>query len=65
MDRILRKPDIEAVTGFTERGLRDMEREGRFPKRFKLNPDGRAVGWLESEVQDWLRQRAASREIAA
>ena len=64
MDRVLRKPDIETITGYTERALRDMERDGRFPKRFKLNPNGRAVGWLESEVSDWVKARAASRPIS-
>jgi prophage regulatory protein len=32
-----------------------MQAEGRFPKRIKLGE--RAVGWLESEVRDWLRTR--------
>jgi len=30
-----------------------MQAEGRFPQRIKLGE--RAVGWLESEVRDWLR----------
>ena len=62
MDAVLRKPDIERITGYTERALRDMERDGAFPKRFKLNPEGRAVGWLESEVQSWIAERAATRK---
>ena len=65
MDRILRKPDIEQLTGYTERTIRDMERAGTFPRRFPLNPGGRAVGWLESEVSDWLAARAASRNYGA
>jgi prophage regulatory protein len=65
MDRILRGPDIEQQTGYTLRTIRNMERDGKFPKRFKLNPDGRAVGWLESEVRDWLEARAASRNDGA
>lgn len=64
-DKVLRKPSVESITGFTERQLRDMERKGHFPKRFLLNPDnGRAVGWLASEVADWVRRRAASRDAA-
>ena len=61
MDRILRKPDVEAATGFTERRLRDLEATGCFPKRFLINPNGRSVGWLESEVQKFLEDRASSR----
>ena len=32
-----------------------MQAEGRFPRRIKLGE--RAVGWLESEVRDWLATR--------
>ena len=38
-DRILRKRDIEAATGFTERHIRDMEAVGTFPKRFRPDPN--------------------------
>jgi len=62
--RILRKTEIEQRTGYTERTLRDLEAEGVFPKRFLINPNGRSVGWLESEVNAWIEQRAASRVAA-
>ena len=29
------------------------ERDGKFPKRFKIGPN--SVGWMESEVNDWLK----------
>jgi Prophage CP4-57 regulatory protein (AlpA) len=32
-----------------------MQAEGQFPQRIKLGE--RAVGWLESEVRDWLAIR--------
>lgn len=65
--RILRPRDTEAKVGLCDRELRDLEREGLFPKRFPLNPNGkgRAVGHLESEVDEWITARAASRlEVA-
>ena len=62
--RIVRKSEIEHRTGYTERTLRDLEAEGSFPKRFLINPNGRSVGWLESEVDAWIEQRAASRVAA-
>ena len=64
MDKILRKPDVVALVGVTERALRDWEKAGTFPKRFLLHPEGRSVGWLESEIKEWLVQRAASRAAA-
>lgn len=64
--RILRIPDTEAKTGYCDRQLRELEALGLFPKRFPLNPSGkgRAVGHLESEVDEWIKARAASREAA-
>jgi len=34
--------------------------EGRFPKPIKLSV--RSVGWLESEVQAWIKEQAEKRE---
>lgn len=64
--RILRPRDTEAKVGLCDRELRDLEREGFFPRRFPLNPNGgRAVGHLESEIDAWIESRAASRQRAA
>ena len=63
--RILRIPNTVAKTGYCDRQLRKMESQGLFPKRFSLNPSGRAIGHLESEVDDWITARAAAREPIA
>lgn len=65
--RILRVSDTEAKTGYCDRQLRELEAQGLFPKRFQLNPsgNGRAVGHLEAEVDQWIADRAASRMEAA
>lgn len=32
--------------------------KGHFPKNFSLSgPGGRAVGWLESDIDDWVASR--------
>lgn len=36
------------------------ERDGIFPKRIKIGPN--AVGWLESEIDAFISQRAAERD---
>ncbi|PKG49289.1 MULTISPECIES: helix-turn-helix transcriptional regulator [Halomonadaceae] len=45
---------------------RGIER-GSFPKPIPLTPNGRAVAWLESEVDQWIEQRieAARQEKGA
>ena len=61
--RILRPNETAARVGVCDRQLRDLEAQGLFPKRFPLNPSGkgRAVGHLESEVDEWIKERAAAR----
>lgn len=63
--QILRPHQTVDKVQVCDRQLRDWEAEGKFPKRFKLHPDGRAVGHFEHEIDEWLEQRAASRLIAA
>ncbi len=62
--RILRPIETAAKVNLCDRRIRDMEAEGTFPKRFSLNANGkgRAVGHLESEVDEWIAKRAATRE---
>ena len=52
---ILRLPSVKAVTGLSRSTLYNRIAEGRFPAPIALG--GRAVGWLESEVQMWLEDR--------
>ena len=62
--KLIRKPELQAKTGMCERALRDLEQAGIFPKRILINPiGGRAVAWVEEEVDAFLRQRAASRDV--
>ena len=65
--RILRPNETAMKVGICDRQLRELEAGGLFPKRFILNPNGkgRAVGHLESEVDDWIAARAAAREPLA
>lgn len=35
----------------------DLIDKGLFPKPFQLVPGGRAVGWLEADLDEWLRER--------
>jgi prophage regulatory protein len=37
-----------------------MVARSQFPKPFVLIPGGRAVGWLESEIDQWVLDRKAA-----
>lgn len=64
--RIIRLQEATGKTGYSNRQLLILEGEGKFPKRFQLNPpNGRAVGWLENEVDAWIEERAAARPASA
>ena len=62
-DRVIRPAEAERLSGYCDIHLRRLEAAGRFPRRFKLNPDGGiygAVGWRLSDIERWLNDRAAS-----
>ena len=61
-DRVIRRKELEATVSLTERQIRTLESEGRFPRRFLIVANGRAVGWSANEVQEWLADRRARRE---
>jgi prophage regulatory protein len=44
--------------------LFDMVARGLFPKPFTLIPGGRAVGWLEKDVDQWVLDRKNAQEAA-
>ena len=63
MDRILRRPAVEAQTGLSRSTLYDKMRAGKFPRPVPLGD--KAVGWLESDISKWIAERIAEREAAA
>jgi prophage regulatory protein len=62
MEKTLRLPAVIDVTGLPESTIYERIRKGKFPKPLKL--EGRAVGWLETEIAAWQAARNAER-IAA
>ena len=59
--RILRLPLVRERTGLSRSSIYLRISEGRFPRPISLGE--RAVGWLESEINEWLNRRIeASRQ---
>jgi len=46
---------------YTKVHLWRLERDGKFPKRVPLGESRH--GWLESEIDDWLLERMATRNV--
>lgn len=51
----LRRRAVEEITGLSRSTIYDMMSKGLFPRPVKLT--GKAVGWPESAVSDWLNSR--------
>ncbi len=60
LQRIYRRPDLPAVTGLSIPRINELVASDEFPKPIKLGE--RAVGWLESDLVAWQRQRIAARD---
>ena len=52
---ILRLPKVKAITGLSRSTIYLRMSEGTFPKHISLG--SRAVGWLKSDVYDWMEKR--------
>lgn len=60
---ILRRKQVEHRTGLSRSTIYERVRAGTFPRPISLG--GRAVGWLEIEVDGWLSaQIQKSRNVA-
>ncbi|AOR65663.1 MULTISPECIES: AlpA family transcriptional regulator [Pectobacterium] len=57
--RILRRPEVEAKTGFKRAHIYNLMKEGRFPKPIRLGV--RAVGWDSVEIDRWITDRLKER----
>ena len=55
----LRRPKVEKRTGLSRSTIYLRIKNGTFPKPVKLGE--RSVGWIESEVDEWLESRVQSR----
>ena len=55
MHAILRLHDVKRSTGLSRSTIYLRITQGTFPKPVSLG--GRAVGWLEAEIQEWLQRR--------
>ena len=57
--RILRLPDVKERVRLSRSSIYSMTSNGTFPKPIPLGI--RSVGWLETEVAEWINQRTAKR----
>ena len=63
--RIIRMKDLPSKTGFQPSTIYELISKGKFPPPFKLIVGGRAAGWLENTVDDWIAAQAEQHELVS
>jgi prophage regulatory protein len=58
--KLLSKKAVREKVLYSPAHIARLEAAGQFPKRVRLG-QGR-VGWVDEEIEDWLRQRIAERD---
>jgi prophage regulatory protein len=60
--RIVRHAHVRQKLDISQAKLFEMVARGQFPPPFQIIPGGRAVGWLESDVDNWILGRKHASE---
>ena len=55
MERLIRRPDVEALTGLSRSTIYAYMQRGEFPRPRRIGRQ--AVGWIESEIEAWVMSR--------
>ncbi|WP_372779397.1 helix-turn-helix transcriptional regulator [Litorivivens sp.] len=61
--RLLRIRDVMRITGLSRSYIYALAAQGKFPQSLALVPGGTSRAWLESEVEEWLDERIAARDL--
>ena len=61
--RLLSKRQVRELVLYCPQHIQRLEDANRFPKRLRLGNGPRSrVGWIESEVMEWLQVRIDARD---
>jgi len=55
-DRILRMKDLPSKVGYQPSTIYGLIAQGRFPRPIKILPGGRAAGWRETQIDNWIEE---------
>lgn len=58
--RLLKMPEVTAITGIRRSQIYALVSEGTFPPPVKIGHQ--AVAWVDAEIQVWVRARIAERD---
>jgi prophage regulatory protein len=61
LSAIIRRGEVEARTGLSRSTIYARIAAGAFPSPVPLG--GKAVGWIEAEIQAWIESRISARDL--
>ncbi len=59
--RMISKRQLKELVLYSPQHVARLEKAGKFPMRVQLGSN--RVGWVESEILDWLQKRLDEREV--
>jgi prophage regulatory protein len=63
--RFLRRREVMRRLGIGSTTLHELrQKDASFPRPFLISPCGKAIGFLETEIDAWQASRVASRDAA-
>ena len=57
--RIITRDQLKELVPYSASQIARLEQAGQFPRRLKLGPN--RIGWLSSEIENWIESCAAAR----
>ena len=61
-DRVLRISEVSKTTGLSRTSIYEAVKANSFPKPLKISE--RSIGFLQSEISAWIKERADLREVS-
>lgn len=61
-ERIIRRREVESITGLSRSAVYLLMAQGKFPKAINLG-SGHAVGWSLTEVMAWIETKKQERNV--
>ncbi len=60
--KFIRLPEVKVQTGLSRSSIYLRISRGQFPRSISLG--GRAVAWLDADIEQWLDERIAASKVA-
>lgn len=64
-NKLIRIRSVLEMTSISKSYIYQLVKKGVFPKPVQLIKGGKAVAWIESEVQSWVESRIQARDEVA